>query len=143
MRPQTEDISDHLARFFQEGRVPGVVSVYLFGSHASARAHRESDVDIGILLRWDVYRTRRNRFEQRLRLSGELASVLDSNEVDVVILNDAPPLLGRRIMTAGTRVFCADREQDHVCLRSVLSRAADLEPFIRHARRRKLAAMAR
>jgi predicted nucleotidyltransferase len=27
-----------------------VVAAYLFGSHASGRAHRESDVDVGVLL---------------------------------------------------------------------------------------------
>ena len=35
----------------------GVVAVYLFGSHAAGRAHRESDVDIGVLLDRHMYST--------------------------------------------------------------------------------------
>ena len=37
--------------------VPGVTSAYLFGSMANGRAHRESDVDVGLLLDRKLYRT--------------------------------------------------------------------------------------
>jgi hypothetical protein len=60
-----------------------------------------------------------------------------------VILNDAPPLLGRHVVTTGGRVFCADAEADHAYVRDVQIRAADVEPWIRRARQRKLAAMTR
>jgi predicted nucleotidyltransferase len=39
-----EDILSAVLRAF-----PGVVSTYLYGSHAAGRAHRESDVDVGVL----------------------------------------------------------------------------------------------
>lgn len=58
-------------------------------------------------------------------------------------MNDAPPLLGRRIVTEGRRVLCADPEADHACVRDVQIRAADLEPWIPAYGRRKLAAMTR
>jgi predicted nucleotidyltransferase len=96
---------------------PGLVSAYLFGSHAEGRAHRESDVDVAVL------------------------AELRRNLVDVVVLNDAPPGLGRRIVTAGIRVFCRDRATDHAFVRNVQLRAADLEPFLRRARRVKLTAL--
>ena len=81
--------------------------------------------------------------EERVRLSAWIAAELGVPGVDVVVLNDAPPQLGRRIVTAGTRVFCADPEADHAFVRDVQLRAADLEPFLRRTRRVKLAAITR
>jgi predicted nucleotidyltransferase len=136
-------VAESLERAFRELAEPGVVSVYLFGSHAEARSHRESDVDVGVLLRLAVHPTPRDRFEVRLRLSAELAVRLGTDRVDVVVLNDAPPELGRRIVSRGRRAFCADPSVDHAFVRDVQLRAADLDPFLRRARRTKLAAIAR
>jgi hypothetical protein len=61
----------------------------------------------------------------------------------VVVLNDAPPLLGRRIVIKGRRVFCADAEADHAFVRDVQLRAADLEPFLRRMGQLKLDALRR
>jgi predicted nucleotidyltransferase len=136
-------VAANLERAFDSLPVPGVVSSYLFGSHAEGRAHRESDVDVGILLHHGRYPTRRDRFEARLRLSGLLGGIVPGSTVDVVILNDAPPQLARRIVTRGRRVFCADAATDHAFVRDVQLRAADIEPFLRRTRRLKLAALAR
>ena len=96
-----------------------------------------------MLLRWEVYRARSHRFDERVRLSAWLAGELGVPGVDVVVLNDAPPQLGSRIVVAGRRVFCADADADHAFVRDVQLRAADLEPFLRRTRRVKLAAIAR
>ncbi len=130
-------------RVFRELRIPGIVSAYLFGSHAEGRAHRDSDVDIGVLLDAALYPRRGQRFEVRVRLTSELIAGLRTNAVDVVILNDAPPLFGRRIVTSGQRVHCADFALDHAFVRDVQLRAADLGPFLRRTRATKLAALAR
>jgi predicted nucleotidyltransferase len=121
---------------------PGLVSAYLFGSVAEGRAHRESDVDLGILLDRAAYATPQSRFDLRLRLAGTLPAVA-RRDADVVILNDAPPPLARRILAGGRRILLADAEADHAFLRTTLSRAADLEPFLRRMRQIKLAALDR
>jgi hypothetical protein len=61
--------------------------------------------------------------------------------VDVVILNDAPPQLARRILIEGRRLLCTDEEQDHVARRVALTRAADIAPFLRRMRALKLDAI--
>jgi len=131
-----------LQRFF-EGHRDDVISAYLFGSHARDRSHRESDIDIGVLLNRASAPTPAIRFERRLRLTGDLMAVSRRPAVDVVILNDAPPQFARSVLVNGRRVFCADDEADHAFLRTTLLRAADLEPFLRRTRRVKLAALAR
>ena len=70
---------------------PGVVSAYLFGSAAAGREHRESDIDLGVLL-------------------------------------------NRQLLPHAA---------DHAHLRTMLSRAADIEPFLRQTRAVKLAALTR
>jgi predicted nucleotidyltransferase len=132
-----------LLRAFGESPPAGVVAVYLFGSHADGRAHKESDVDVGVLLDRELFPTRKARFDARLRLAGWLAGRLRPRAVDLVILNDAPPMLGRHIVATGKRIACYDEAADHAFVRDVLLRAADLEPFLRRARRLKLAALAR
>lgn len=125
------------------GDASGVVSAYLFGSVVDGRAHRESDLDIGVLLDWTLHPSSRERFEARLQLTGRLGAAARRNDVDVVILNDAPPQFARAIVTKGRRAFCADSEADHAFVRNTLLRAADLEPFLRRTRRVKLLALTR
>ena len=122
---------------------PGVASAYLFGSHAEGRAHRESDVDVGVLLHYGVYPTARARFDARVRLSARIAAALRIDQVDLVVLNDVPPRLARRIVIEGRRVFCADSEADHSFVRDAQLRAADLEPFLRRTQALKLGALGR
>ena len=132
-----------LTAAFDQVPVAGLVSAYLFGSHAAGRPHRESDIDVGVLLDAATHPTRRQRFEIRTRLIGALGHALGANAIDLVVLNDAPPHLVRRVMTDGIRLYCADVEADHAARRTALLRAADLEPFLRRARRVKLRAIAR
>jgi predicted nucleotidyltransferase len=136
-------IAASLAGFFSGRAEPGIAAVYLFGSHATGRAHRESDVDVAVLLDWKHYPGRRERFDERVRLSSELISAVGTNEIDVVILNDAPPALGAKIVTTGRRVFCSNAKLDRGFFRDVQLRAADLIPFLRRTRRVKLAAILR
>ena len=117
------------------------MSACLFGSHAEGRAHRESNIDIGVLLDREIYATARERFDARLSLIGELRSFLESNEVDLVILNDAPPELAARIVTEGIRVSCSDEDKNHAFVRDVQLRAADVKPFLERMRRIKLEAI--
>ena len=134
-------VAQQLRRRLAEIPPAGLVAVYLFGSYAEARVHRESDLDVGVLLRWDVYPSARQRFEVRLRLAGELA--VERKPADVVVLNDAPPTLAARIVTTGQRLYCADAAAEHAFRRDMQLRAADLVPFLRRLARVKLEALRR
>jgi predicted nucleotidyltransferase len=138
-----EDVAARLTRLLRATRPAGLVSAYLFGSHAEHRAHRESDVDIGVLLDRVALPSEAARFDERVRLSAWLGAELRANAVDVVVLNDVPPGLASRIVTRGVNAYCVSAEADHAFRRDVQLRAADLEPFLRRTRRLKLAALAR
>jgi predicted nucleotidyltransferase len=132
-----------MAALAQPPRTPGVIALYLFGSCAEGRVHRESDVDVGVLLDRRTLSTPRDRFETRLQLIGELTPRFGGRSIDLVVLNDAPPGLARRIVTAGRAVYCSEPPVEHAFRRDVQLRAADLEPFIRRTRRVKLEAIGR
>lgn len=129
------------AALAEEPRVE-VASAYLFGSVAERRTHRESDVDVAVLLVREAHRSPAERFDARLRLTSRLAARL-KRPVDVVVLNDAPPGLGRHVATRGLRILSRDAEADHAFVRDVQLRAADLDPFLRRLRKVKTEALAR
>ena len=83
----------------------GLVALYLFGSVAQGRATRLSDVDIAVLL---PHEDVENLFEKRLRLVVDLMELLEESDVDLVVLNEAPPLLAHRILTEGELLYSRD-----------------------------------
>jgi predicted nucleotidyltransferase len=139
----SEELKRRLVSHFAAGGPAGVVAVYLFGSHAEGRVHRESDVDVGVLVDRRLYPTAKARFELRVRLTSDLIAALHHNDVDLVVVNDAPPLFARRIALDGERLVCADAEAERAFRRDVQLRAADLAPFLERMRRIKLASLAR
>ncbi len=102
-------VAERLRDHFRDACYAAVVSARLFGSHGAGRAHRESDVDVAILLDRRLVPTRPQRFDLRVRLTSNLSHALENNDVDLVVLNDAPPLLARHIIRTGAEVFCRDR----------------------------------
>jgi predicted nucleotidyltransferase len=115
----------------------GIAAVYVFGSVAEQREHRDSDLDIGVLFDFTTHPTRAARFEARLKLSADLSTAL-GRQLDVVVLNDAPPLLGRHVVTRGRPAMVAAPEVAHAFVRDVQLRAADILPFLRRTRAVKL-----
>ncbi|HEU4629157.1 MAG TPA: nucleotidyltransferase domain-containing protein [Gemmatimonadaceae bacterium] len=132
-----------LARLLAREAPGDVAAVYVFGSHAEGRAHRESDLDVGALLRRDRHPTARARFDAGVRLGAWLVAELRQPLVDLVVLNDAPPGLAARVVTRGVPVYVADAELEHAFRRDAQLRAADLAPSLRRTRRLKLDALAR
>lgn len=141
--------------FFAKRHVDGVVAAYLFGSVARGTAHAESDVDIALLLDWTLLPTRAERFDVRLRVAAALDARLAVRagefppaaglvpHVDVLVLNDTPPVAARDMLLHAVPLFVADAAAARDFLRDIQLRAADLEPFLRKHRRTTLEALLR
>lgn len=134
-------VIDRLRQLLEAHEISGVVSAYLFGSHARGVSHSESDLDLGVLLDRSLHPHAQDRFEQRLRLISLLGSPPDP-AIDLVILNDVHPSLGRAVASGGKLLFCSDAEKNHQWVRDVQLMAADLDPFLDRMRRIKLEALA-
>ena len=138
---ELEHIVSGLASYFA-GK-PGVPAAWLFGSHAEGRSHRESDVDVAVLLEYGRHPDARARFGARVAMTADLIALLHRNEVDLVVLNDAPPMFARRVVLDGRLVHCSDAHAEHSFRRDVQLRAADIGPFLERMRRIKMEALSR
>ena len=85
-----------------------VTALYLFGSAAKGTQSEESDLDIAVLVNEKKLRVksldiiRRDYYAASPRLS--------LRNVDIVILNTAPPYLKHRIIKTGTLLFDKNRK---------------------------------
>lgn len=126
-RPLSHPSSDALTRAIRER--PEVLEAYLFGSQARGDSQAHSDVDVA------VYIDRELAGDPPFGYPAELASVLSSalgrNDVDVVLLNDAPPMLYGRALNDGVRLFTRDLRATTVREGQALSRYCDYLPQLR------------
>jgi predicted nucleotidyltransferase len=87
---------------------PEILAAYLYGSYAKGCPRTDSDVDIAILLR-----ERRGRLTcnipatYEVDLGNALGMALNRSGVEVIVLNDATPLLAREAIR-GQRFFTRD-----------------------------------
>ncbi len=79
---------------------------FLFGSQARGTAGPLSDVDIAVLIAGNA--AGEGPLSYRLVLMGDLATLLHRDDIDVVMLNQAPPLLKHRVARDGRVLFCKD-----------------------------------
>lgn len=103
-----------------------IAAAYVFGSVATGQVRPDSDVDVAVLLGKAIGPTQALNY--RLRLMSELGSALRRSDVDVVILNLAPPLLAHRVLSKGRLILersAAARVRFQV---RTASRYADLIP---------------
>jgi len=84
----------------------GVRVAYLFGSQATGRARPDSDVDVAVLWGDDVPRS--DYFRRRLELIGAMMELFRTNDVDVVVLNEATPLLALEVLRQGQLLYNVD-----------------------------------
>nr|HID14928.1 nucleotidyltransferase domain-containing protein [Anaerolineae bacterium] len=111
----------------------GVVLAYLFGSQARGEAGPLSDVDVAVLFGPDV--PENERFDRVLHLIGELGSLFHRNDVYVVDLAEAPPLLRHRVYYDGRLLYCADDAERVRFETTALRDYVDTEPLRRIKRK--------
>ena len=80
-----------------------ILVMYLFGSRAINKADDLSDIDIAILLKSNEL-----SFEKELYLSGEITSILGTEEVSVVLLNKAPLVISYGVLKESKVLFSAN-----------------------------------
>ena len=89
-----------------------VEDAYLFGSRARGSARVSSDADVAV--RFPRGGDAASRFEKIVALERELKPLLgvsmDGASMDLVCLNDAPPLLAFEAVVRGQMVYARDRD---------------------------------
>ena len=100
---------------------PEIIAVYLFGSQATDKTGRSSDVDIGILL--DTI-DRATAIEKRNQYMVDLANIL-RKEIHPVILNSASEELMRQIFAKGKCILVKDQKKLSLFKMTMFARIAD------------------
>jgi uncharacterized protein len=84
-----------------------VVALYSFGGLARDSLKPLSDLDFGMLLSDGL--DSRQRFEKHIKLIGLFTDSLKTDEIDLIIMNDAPPNMAFQILKTGKLLFCNDK----------------------------------
>jgi predicted nucleotidyltransferase len=79
-------------------RRKNIAAVYVFGSTATGRDQRRSDIDLAIIAKKAI--TRRGRLSLEADLSARLR-----RDVDIVLFGHAAPLLQHQILKYGRLIF--------------------------------------
>lgn len=120
----TEPIVDRL-REALESRTE-ILEAYLFGSVSRGQASQHSDIDVAVFIARDLQNE--GPFGYRAELTSVIMSSLAANEVDVVILNRASPLLYHRVLRDGVRILSRDLQATTTREARALSRYCDYLP---------------
>lgn len=108
---------------------PQVLDAYLFGSRARREVAAHSDVDVAVYLASE--KGPDPPFGHAAGIAADLMAALHERRVDVVILNDAPPLLYHRVLKDGVRVLSRNLRETTTREGQALSRYCDYAPQIR------------
>ncbi|MEM4261016.1 MAG: nucleotidyltransferase domain-containing protein [Candidatus Woesearchaeota archaeon] len=79
--------------------------VLVFGSFATGNFNDESDIDIGIYVNDKLYS------EETITEIIDKFNELTDREIDLVVLNDADPIITMQILANGKLIYCKDKHQ--------------------------------
>ena len=103
-----------------------ILEAYVFGSKATGSAQPHSDVDVAVYVGEATPVS--SAFGYAADLSTALMRALETNRVDVVVLNIAPPLLYHRVLRDGVRILSRDLRATTTREGRALSRYCDYVP---------------
>ena len=118
-----------------------ILEAYLFGSHARGQAQPHSDIDVAVYI--DDARADDTGYGYRASLTTDLMAGLGFNDVDVVVLNRAPPLLYHRVLRDGVRLLARDLRATTTREGRAVSRYCDFVPQLAKMEAARCSAAAR
>ena len=86
-----------------------IVALYAFGSLVTGDLKPLSDLDFGILVSGKL--DKQKRFDKHLDLLGKFNEVLKTDEVDLVMMNDAPMRFSHNIIKSGKLIYCQSKTE--------------------------------
>ena len=110
-----------LGKFFKTQEY--VELAYLFGSAAKDKAGVLSDIDIGVYISNRI--TKAQRDQKRIELIAKLTTILKNNSVDLLIINDTPPVLNFEIIKPNVPILIKDHDLKLDVEQHIMSRYLD------------------
>ena len=88
---------NHLKSYFNHRQ--SLLLIYLFGSQGRGDTHAHSDIDLAFLFSKDL------SLEEHAALVTETSRLLGREDIDVVLLQEAPPLLKFDVVSEGELIY--------------------------------------
>lgn len=103
---------------------PNIIFAYLFGSYARGDYHTTSDIDIAIYTK-----DKDLGLEHYKSLRQELMDLMQKN-VDLVLLNDATPLVKHLIIKEKVHIFSKAKDEERDFIVKSLYEYNDMKPYL-------------
>jgi predicted nucleotidyltransferase len=105
-----EDVIDRIPVLIERiEKDTDIVALYTFGSLATGDLKPLSDLDFGILVSCKL--DKKERFDKHLDLIGKFNEVFKTDEVDLVMMNDAPMRFSHNIFKSGDLIHCGNSRE--------------------------------
>lgn len=108
-----------------------ILFAYIFGSYVAGNMRKDSDIDIGIYLKEKM------SIEKYLKLKMDLMEAC-KREVDLVILNDATPLLKYEVYRSNILIFTRDKTIESNYKVKTLFEYSDMKRYLDIAYKRNI-----
>ena len=104
-----------------------IVLAYLFGSLVNREKGSVHDIDVAVLVSPDLLSAldKAEPYGYRAKLIAEIAGLLGTDKIDLVLLNQASPVLLRQIIGKGRLIYCLSEQERFRFEISSLKRYAD------------------
>lgn len=126
---KAEAIKSKLAPYFAgQGEI---LLAYLFGSAAQGRMNRLSDIDIALLVDKEKFKELDigRPYGYKAAMIAGLMGLLRTDDIDLVLLHQAPPLLANEVISEGSLLFCRDEDLRIAFEVAVKHRYIDTKPL--------------
>ena len=98
-----DEIKNTLNGYLQKH--PEIEVAYVFGSLAQGKANALSDIDIAIITDSQQINNKTYRYGYKAEILTDLIKLLKTNNIDLVILNEANTLLKHRVLYHGKLIY--------------------------------------
>jgi uncharacterized protein len=104
-----EDIVTFIPRLEELKEDKRITALYLFGSAAEENLKPLSDIDIAVLLSRSI--PKEKQLDVYLDISVKISELLETDEVDLLLMNSAPPHIIQELLSNKKLIFYNDKEE--------------------------------
>lgn len=104
-----DEINEILEKYFKKH--PEIELAYIFGSIPQGRANPLSDIDIALNIDHQQVNESLYRYGYKAEILADLIKLLKTNNIDIVILNEANPLLKHKVLYSGKLIYSKNEKK--------------------------------